>query len=147
MNILFINNDGGGFADLILVLDGMTVSQFIATKLPGVSPANLTIRVNREVTTGDRVLRDGDRITATPTKIEGGMNILFINNDGGGFADRIMVLDGMTVSQFIATKLPGVSPANLTIRVNREVTTGDRVLRDGDRITATPTKIEGGLGL
>ena len=75
------------------------------------------------------------------------MNILFINNDGGGFADLILVLDGMTVSQFIATKLPGVSPANLTIRVNREVTTGDRVLRDGDRITATPTKIEGGLGL
>jgi len=34
------------------------------------------------------------------------MKILFINNDGGGWADHIEVADGTTVTELFADKLP-----------------------------------------
>jgi sulfur carrier protein ThiS len=35
-------------------------------------PADYLIRVNRQPVPADQVLREGDRISFTPTKIEGG---------------------------------------------------------------------------
>ena len=35
------------------------------------------------------------------------MRVLFINNDGGGFADYVEVAEGMTVEKFFADKMPG----------------------------------------
>jgi len=40
-------------------------------------------------------------------------------------------------------RLPGKQPADYLIRVNRLPVSGDQVLREGDRISMTPTKIEG----
>ena len=71
------------------------------------------------------------------------MQILFINNDGGGFADHIQVADGTTVAQLFADKLPGRKPADFLIRVNRMPAADDQVLQGGDRLSFTPTKIEG----
>lgn len=71
------------------------------------------------------------------------MKILFINNDGGGFADYLEVQDGLTVELLFRQQLPDRQPGDFLIRVNREPVPRDRVLRDGDRITMTPTKIEG----
>ena len=71
------------------------------------------------------------------------MRILFINNAGGGFADYVEVTDGTTVEQFFGKKMPGCEPADFLIRVNRQPVARDHVLQDGDRITATPVKIEG----
>jgi len=34
------------------------------------------------------------------------MRILFINNDGGGFADYVEVDNGVTVAQFFENRLP-----------------------------------------
>lgn len=71
------------------------------------------------------------------------MQILFINNDGGGFADRIEVPDGITVDQLFSRRMGDRSPADYLIRVNRQPVSPDCVLHEGDRVSFTPTKIEG----
>ena len=71
------------------------------------------------------------------------MKLLFINNDGGGFADYVQVADGMTVEQFFQDQMPGRKPEDYLIRVNRQPVPRDYVLQENDRVTLTPTKIEG----
>jgi len=71
------------------------------------------------------------------------MRVLFINNGGGGFADYVDVAEGTTIDKFLAEQLPGKQTEDLLIRVNRQPVARDTVLREGDRISATPTKIEG----
>jgi hypothetical protein len=69
--------------------------------------------------------------------------ILFVNNDGGGYADYLDVADGTTVESFFQEQLPDRKASDYLIRVNRQPVARDYVLLDGDRITMTPTKIEG----
>jgi hypothetical protein len=71
------------------------------------------------------------------------VNILFINNDGGGFADRVDVPAGTTAAALFADRLPGRDPADYLVRVNRLPAAADQPLADGDRVSITPTKIEG----
>ena len=71
------------------------------------------------------------------------MKILWINNDLGGFADYLEIAGNTTVEKFFKQKLPNENAADYMIRVNRQPTPRDYVLKDGDRITITPTKIEG----
>jgi len=71
------------------------------------------------------------------------MKVLLINNNGGGFADHIEVADGTTVSQLFDERMPDQKPADYLIRVNRLPSAADQVLEAGDRISMTPTKIEG----
>ena len=71
------------------------------------------------------------------------MKILYINNDGGGFADHIEVEEGLTVQTFFEKRLPQGRPQDYLIRVNRQPAAADQVLQEGDRISVTPTKIEG----
>jgi hypothetical protein len=71
------------------------------------------------------------------------MQILFINNDGAGFADTIEVTDGTTAETLFADKLPGRKPGDFLIRVNRLPTSAHQPLREGDRVSITPLKIEG----
>jgi len=73
------------------------------------------------------------------------MRLLYVNNDGGGFADYIDVTEGMTVEKFFTQKMPGREPEDYLIRVNRQPVVRDYVLQEGDRVTLTPTKIEGAL--
>jgi len=71
------------------------------------------------------------------------MRVLYINNDGGGFADYLEVSQDTTVEKFFAQKMPGRKPEDFLIRVNRQPVACDYVLQEGDRVTVTPTKIEG----
>ena len=71
------------------------------------------------------------------------MRILFINNDGGGFADTIEVSEGTTIGQLFQERISQGEPADYLIRVNRQPAAADQVLREGDRVSCTPTKIEG----
>ncbi|MFW6061172.1 MAG: hypothetical protein ACOC93_00030 [Planctomycetota bacterium] len=119
------------------------MEQFFANRLPGRRPEDYLIRVNRHPVTAEQVLQDGDRVTMTPTKIEGAARVLFINNDGGGFADYLEVPDGTSAPAFFAQQLPGCQPEDYLIRVNRQPVARDYVLQDGDRVSCTPTKIEG----
>ena len=71
------------------------------------------------------------------------MRILFIDNDGAGFADYIDIAENTTVEQFFRIKMSGREASDYLIRVNRQPVAKDYILREGDRITITPTKIEG----
>jgi hypothetical protein len=71
------------------------------------------------------------------------VRILFINNDGGGFADHVEVPDGTTVTALFADRMPGRRAEDYLIRVNRLPAAADQMLRPGDRLSFTPTKIEG----
>lgn len=71
------------------------------------------------------------------------MKVLFLNNEGAGFADHVEVEPGTTVQKFIADKLPGRKASDFLIRVNRQPVPAEQMLAEGDRVTATPVKIEG----
>jgi sulfur carrier protein ThiS len=71
------------------------------------------------------------------------MKIMWLNNDGGGFADYVDIDPNTTVHQFFNQRLQGRDPADYLIRVNRQPVPRDHVLQEGDRVTMTPTKIEG----
>jgi len=74
MRIMYINNDGGGYADYVEVSQGTTVEQFFQNKMSGCKASDYLIRVNRQPVPRDYVLKEGDRITITPTKIDGACN-------------------------------------------------------------------------
>lgn len=71
------------------------------------------------------------------------MKVLWINNQGGGFADYVETQPGVNINQFFAQQLPGAKADDYLIRVNRQPVARDYVLQEGDRIGATPTKIDG----
>ncbi|MFO1044802.1 MAG: molybdopterin converting factor [Planctomycetaceae bacterium] len=71
------------------------------------------------------------------------MKILYVNNDGGGFADHIEIQDGTTVSQLFSQRVANGKSSDYLIRVNRQPAAADQVLLPGDRVTFTPVKIEG----
>jgi len=71
------------------------------------------------------------------------MQILLINNDGAGFADYVDIIEGTTVSQLFGQRMGPARASDYLIRVNRQPCPADQVLQEGDRISITPTKIEG----
>ena len=73
------------------------------------------------------------------------MKILWINNDGGGFADYVEIANNTSVEKFFSQQLPGRQAEDYLIRVNRQPVPADYVLQEGDRVTATPTKIDGAI--
>ena len=71
------------------------------------------------------------------------MKVLVINNDGGGFADYVEVPEGTTVRDLFQREVRSGKPDSYLIRVNRQPVASDQVLQEGDRVSFTPTKIEG----
>ena len=71
LSILYINNDGAGFASFIEVAEGTTVEQLFRDKVPSGAAADYLIRVNRQPVAANQVLQEQDRVSFTPTKIEG----------------------------------------------------------------------------
>ena len=73
------------------------------------------------------------------------MKILFLNHDGGGFADYIEVEEGKTVKEFFKGHelFQERESSDFLIRVNRAPVSGDHVLVEGDTTSITPTKIDG----
>jgi sulfur carrier protein ThiS len=71
------------------------------------------------------------------------MKVLVINNDGGGFADYVDVPEGTTVRDMFQREVRSGKPDSYLIRVNRQPVPSDQVLREGDRISFTPIKVEG----
>lgn len=71
------------------------------------------------------------------------MKLLYLNNDGGGFADEIEVPDGMSAEALFEKLMPEKRREDYLIRVNHEQVPAKFQLSDGDRLTITPTKIHG----
>lgn len=71
------------------------------------------------------------------------MKLLYINNDGGGFADYVDADEGSTVEKFFAERVPHGKSQDYLIRVNRQPAAADQMLHEGDRVSFTPIKIEG----
>ncbi len=70
------------------------------------------------------------------------MKVTYLNNDGGGYAHEVELDEGTTVSDFFNREIGGGAD-NYLIRVNRQNVNSGQVLNEGDRVTVTPTKIEG----
>ena len=66
------------------------------------------------------------------------MKILFINCDGGGFADHVDIPEGTTVGTLFCEMVPHGKPADYLIRVNRQPVPAGQVLQEGDRVSITP---------
>jgi hypothetical protein len=73
------------------------------------------------------------------------MRILYINNDGGGFADYIEIDSDTNVQTLFDTRVQGRA-CDYLIRVNRQPSAASQVLKEGDRVSFTPVKIEGARG-
>lgn len=71
------------------------------------------------------------------------MKVLYINNDGSGFADYIEVAAGTTVATLFENQIPHGKPQDYLIRVNRQPVAQNYELVEGDRLSITPTKIQG----
>ena len=75
MRIMYINNQGAGFADFIEVEEGTTIERLFEQKMPHEKSSGYLIRVNRQPVTKDCVLKEDDRVSITPVKIEGASQI------------------------------------------------------------------------
>ena len=73
----------------------------------------------------------------------GKIEILWLNNDGGGYAERIKVPTNTTVEQLRRKMMPDYDPHDLSIYVNRSVTVAGQKLRTGDSVSITPKNVSG----
>ncbi len=71
------------------------------------------------------------------------MKILFINNLGAGFADHVNAEEGTTIEKFFKNQMQDERTEDYLIRVNRQPVPREYILKDGDRITIPPVKIDG----
>ena len=76
MKILYINNSGGGFADYIEVEETTTISMLFQQRMQDAKASDYLIRVNRQPVPKDYTLKDNDRVTITPTKIDSARPVL-----------------------------------------------------------------------
>jgi len=68
---------------------------------------------------------------------------MYINNAGGGFANYMNVEENTSIEKLFKQKMPHEESHDYLIRVNRQPVPKDYVLKENDRVTITPTKIEG----
>lgn len=71
------------------------------------------------------------------------MRIMYINNAGGGFANYMDVEENTSIEKLFKQKMPHEESHDYLIRVNRQPVPKDYCLKENDRVTITPTKIEG----
>jgi hypothetical protein len=71
------------------------------------------------------------------------MKILYINANGAGFADHIDIAEGTSVATLFEERLPHAKASDYLIRVNRQPTSRDAVLEEGDRVSVTAVNIQG----
>ena len=68
---------------------------------------------------------------------------MFINNDGGGFADWVPVNDGTTIEEFFVDKMGDADKSAYKIRINSQPCTHGQVIQEGDRVSISPANIKG----
>jgi hypothetical protein len=73
------------------------------------------------------------------------MQILFINNNGAGFANYIDLPHGMTAGDLFEREMRQAKATDYLIRVDSRPAARDQVLVEGNRVSITPTKFEGAI--
>jgi len=73
------------------------------------------------------------------------VRIMFINNDGGGFADYIGRRQWHHRRSTVPRRVPYSKPEDYLIRVNRQHVTAGQVLQENDRVSCTPIKLQGAV--
>jgi len=73
------------------------------------------------------------------------MRIMYINNSGGGYANYIEIENNTSIDKLFKDKMPNEDPSNYLIRVNRQPVPKDYTLQENDRVTITPTKVDGAV--
>ena len=154
ISVMLVDNSAGGFADRLVCPAGTEIGDFFAMHS---RQSDGQIRVNRRgttVTVDDRefVLQDGDRISVTPMKIDGGSGTIRVHlvvNSGAGFSDPCDVVDGTTIGRLFSARFPNDSANKYMIRVSRPggaptSVSADYVLLAGDRVSMVPMKVDGG---
>ncbi|RLI83286.1 MAG: molybdopterin converting factor [Archaeoglobales archaeon] len=71
------------------------------------------------------------------------IEVLWLNNDGGGYAEKLRVPVGTTVEQLRRKRMPDSYAHDHTIRVNRDIAAASQRLRSGDSISVTPKNVAG----
>ncbi|MCA9438333.1 MAG: hypothetical protein KC978_21285 [Candidatus Omnitrophica bacterium] len=76
------------------------------------------------------------------------ITITYLNRNGGGFAERVDLVQGTTIGQFLNQR--DISVEHFTIRIVRGSQGGftpssDEPLQEGDRLSCVPLKIEGAI--
>lgn len=71
------------------------------------------------------------------------MVINFVNNDGAGFAGELSIPEGTTIDKLFYDKMGSdADPLSYHIKVNRDVVAPGYVLKNGDRVSIVPAKVE-----
>jgi hypothetical protein len=73
------------------------------------------------------------------------MKVLLISNDAGGYAHNVEAPENTTVQQMFERHIGPFKADSFLIRVNRQPATANQQLREGDRVSFTPLKIEGAI--
>ncbi|RKY10615.1 MAG: molybdopterin converting factor [Planctomycetota bacterium] len=76
MQIMYINNAGGGFANYMDIEENTSIETLFSQKMPNEESHDYLIRVNRQPVPKDYCLKENDRVTITPTKIDGARPVL-----------------------------------------------------------------------
>ncbi len=71
------------------------------------------------------------------------MQIMYINNSGGGFADYLDIEEKTTIGMLFQQQMHGENASDYLIRVNRQPVPKEYTLKENDRVTITPVKIDG----
>jgi hypothetical protein len=71
------------------------------------------------------------------------MKILYMNNDGAGFADWIDVDESTNVGTLFLQKCAQSAVGDYLVKVNSQIAPLTQVLHEGDKVSFTPKKVEG----
>lgn len=71
------------------------------------------------------------------------ITIQVVSNEGAGFVEKVTLPKGTTFGQYFDQRHPNVSPKDFTLKLNRAQPSRDAVLKDGDFLSMTPSKMEG----
>lgn len=69
--------------------------------------------------------------------------VKFLNRNGGGFADPYEIEEGTSLADFLSDRGINSEANDYTIRVNGQIAFDTYVLKNGDSIIASPTKVAG----
>ncbi len=144
--VLFINNEGAGFAEKVDVPSGTSISQFLEAELPDTDLSDRNVTVNGAIVSADYPLALGDKIAVTPLKVDAAADrVLLVKNDGTGFADYVnLPSEPVTITDFLREHVDDFNPETQMIRVNNMHVAEDYILRPGDKVSVTPQKVDGG---